>query len=234
MQEFTDSMSNIIKYNSSVDRGTGSRYARKPQSIAVAVSGGTDSLALACLAHQWSQNSSHNVSALIIDHGIRPESLLEARFAAETLFQNGFAQVAVCSVRWDSCDTQQGRPRKHLPFRIHTLVITSPRDSADAFNQLAGQTSTGSGKVSISHDMARQARLAAFREGLDRLQADAVMLGHHAGDQAETVLLRMGRRSRLRGLGGMEASTSLPAPRAGAGAGTGSGAAAGAGTEGVK
>src|SRR4051812_38761785 len=53
--------------------------------LAVAVSGGRDSLALALLAHDWAVVREGRVLALIVDHGLRPESGIEARATLELL-----------------------------------------------------------------------------------------------------------------------------------------------------
>jgi tRNA(Ile)-lysidine synthase len=50
--------------------------------IAVAVSGGPDSMALCALAHDWARARGGRVEALIVDHGLRPESTDEARRVA--------------------------------------------------------------------------------------------------------------------------------------------------------
>ena len=47
--------------------------------IAVAVSGGADSLCLTLLLHQWCVAFSHPFVALTVDHGLRPESPAEAQ-----------------------------------------------------------------------------------------------------------------------------------------------------------
>ncbi len=47
--------------------------------IAVAVSGGRDSMALCLLAHEWAKRYGGRISALTVDHQLRPESALEAR-----------------------------------------------------------------------------------------------------------------------------------------------------------
>ena len=46
--------------------------------IAVAVSGGGDSMALALLADAWARARGRRLTALTIDHGLRPESKMEA------------------------------------------------------------------------------------------------------------------------------------------------------------
>lgn len=53
--------------------------------LAVAVSGGRDSLALAVLAHEWSGARQGRLLALVVDHGLRPESAREARATGERL-----------------------------------------------------------------------------------------------------------------------------------------------------
>lgn len=47
--------------------------------LAVAVSGGSDSMALALLTHHWVSSKGGRVTALVIDHGLRPESRTEAQ-----------------------------------------------------------------------------------------------------------------------------------------------------------
>ncbi len=65
--------------------------------IAVAVSGGADSLALAVLLHDWARPLGGHVTALSVDHGQRPEAAAEARFVARTLKPLGLAQQ---TLRW--------------------------------------------------------------------------------------------------------------------------------------
>ena len=57
--------------------------------VAVAVSGGRDSLALALLAHDWARSRGGRVVGLIVDHGLRAEAADEARSARETLRSQG-------------------------------------------------------------------------------------------------------------------------------------------------
>ncbi len=59
-------------------------FERAPR-LAVAVSGGADSLALACLADDWARARGGRIAALIVDHRLRPDSTAEARAVAAML-----------------------------------------------------------------------------------------------------------------------------------------------------
>lgn len=52
-------------------------FERQPH-LAVAVSGGGDSMALALLAQDWAQRRGGKITALTVDHGLRPEAAAEA------------------------------------------------------------------------------------------------------------------------------------------------------------
>ena len=60
-------------------------FERRP-GLAVAVSGGRDSLALALLARDWVATRGGSLVGLIVDHGLRPESATEAQAAREMLY----------------------------------------------------------------------------------------------------------------------------------------------------
>lgn len=61
-------------------------------------------------------------------------------------------------------------------------------------------------------EAARRVRFEAFRDVAAEVGADAVMLGHHERDQAETVLLHAIRGAGLNGLSGMAGDTVLDVP----------------------
>ena len=137
--------------------------------LAVGVSGGADSFALALLAHDWARARGGSVTGLIVDHGLRPESAAEAALAAARLQAAGIPA--------------------HL-LRLHGLAP--------------------------GHALAARAR-AARHAALEAACAEAgilhLLLGHHAGDQAETIALRLLDRSGPAGLAGMAALVETAAVR---------------------
>jgi len=66
IEEFSEALKSIITDDN------------KPLKIAIAVSGGGDSMALAILAHEWVKINGGELIALTIDHGLRIESSAEA------------------------------------------------------------------------------------------------------------------------------------------------------------
>lgn len=67
-----------------------SGFEKKPR-LAVAVSGGADSLALALCAQQWVQQQGGSVTALVVDHGLRPEAATEAKHVEQWLSAGGIS-----------------------------------------------------------------------------------------------------------------------------------------------
>ncbi len=128
--------------------------------VAVAVSGGADSLCLAWLAARWGRPL-----GLIVDHGLRMESAAEAAMARDRLA--GFGVVS------------------------QVLTLRVPHGPG-----LAAR--------------ARAARYGALAQAVAELGLSDLLVGHHAGDQAETVLMRAARSSGPLGLSGMSAIVEGP------------------------
>ena len=59
--------------------------------VAVAVSGGPDSMALVLLASAWASMRGIGLDALTVDHGLRPESAAEARRVAGWMAARGIS-----------------------------------------------------------------------------------------------------------------------------------------------
>jgi tRNA(Ile)-lysidine synthase len=132
--------------------------------IAVAVSGGADSMALALLCHHWANAQGGRVFALSVDHRLRPESAAELRQVKRWLALHGIAHV---SLAWN----RVRRPASAL------------------------------------QKQARAARYALMTAWCRRRGALHLALAHHAGDQAETVLMRLARGG-IDGLAGISAIAS--------------------------
>lgn len=64
--------------------------------LAVAVSGGADSMALALLAADWARARGGRITALTVDHGLRPEAATEAMQVAAWLGARGIIQHTLC------------------------------------------------------------------------------------------------------------------------------------------
>ncbi len=69
--------------------------------LAVAVSGGPDSLALALLLHER-----HDIVAISVDHGLRPEAVFEVKTVAEIMHKCGIPHIAL---KW-----QETKPESNI------------------------------------------------------------------------------------------------------------------------
>ena len=73
--------------------------------LGLAVSGGSDSLALALLAHRWAKQHGIRLLAFTVDHGLRPESASEATQVAQWLAPYGIAHT---TLRWEYSSPLRG------------------------------------------------------------------------------------------------------------------------------
>jgi tRNA(Ile)-lysidine synthase len=108
---------------------------------------------------------------------------------------------------------------EHWPGQIHAIHIHHGLQAAASdFVRVCKSTCAGLGMplhvvhVDASHisgespeDAARRARYAALGEAASRLSLKGILLGQHADDQVETVLLALSRGAGLPGLAGMAA-----------------------------
>lgn len=79
-------------------------FERNPH-IALALSGGADSLALMFLLARWADQVNGRISALIVDHGLRPESATEAQQVAAWAAEAG---VLPHILRWSGDKPSSG------------------------------------------------------------------------------------------------------------------------------
>ena len=134
--------------------------------VAVAVSGGPDSLALTLLLADWAAARGGRILAVTVDHGLRPEASDEARWVGDLLAGRGIDHRIV---GW-----QGDRPAR----------VRQQHARAERYRRL---------------------RAVCAEAGILHLA-----LGHHRGDQAETVLLRVRGQSGPDGLAGMADQRELP------------------------
>lgn len=132
--------------------------------LALAVSGGPDSLALLRLAQAALPD---RIAAATVDHGLRAESAAEAAHVG-----------AVCA-------------RLGVPHAVLTVALAEGNIQAEA----------------------RAARYAALAEWMERDGLAALATAHHADDQAETLVMRLGRGSGVAGLAGVRARAAVPGTR---------------------
>jgi tRNA(Ile)-lysidine synthase len=90
---------------------------RDQRHIALAVSGGSDSMALLRLADQWS-NKTVKISVLTVDHGLRPEAAAEAAKVAEWSVGLGLEHH---TLRWEGVKSNTGLQAKARAARYDLL-----------------------------------------------------------------------------------------------------------------
>ncbi len=127
--------------------------------VAVALSGGADSMALTLLARAWVQERSGTLLAVTVDHGLRPESAAEAGRVGSWM---GALGITHRILRWEGPRPETGLQAAARTARYELLERCCAEDG-------------------VLH----------------------LLVGHNAGDQAETVLMRLAAGSGLRGLAGM-------------------------------
>jgi tRNA(Ile)-lysidine synthase len=142
-------------------------FETKPM-LAVAVSGGRDSLALALLANDWARDREGRILCLIVDHGLRTASAGEAAATAALLVERGIAAEVL---RWSGRKPTSGlqdaarTARYRLLFEaccrhgiLHLLVGHHADDQAETLAMRAARDSGPDG-------LAGMAALVEHRDG---------------------------------------------------------------------
>lgn len=131
--------------------------------VLIALSGGSDSVALLHLLHTVAPSLQLTLFAAHLDHAIRPQSGDDADFVR-----------SLCS-------------ELQIPLRCARVDVPA----------LAAQ-----GKIGLE-EAGRLARQTFLAQEAERLGCTTIALGHHRGDQAETLLHHLGRGCGLHGLAAM-------------------------------
>ncbi|WP_425066541.1 tRNA lysidine(34) synthetase TilS [Reyranella sp.] len=128
--------------------------------LAVAVSGGRDSLSLALLAQEWAAGRGGRVVALIVDHGLRPAAAQEALTTAGVLQRCGIESVLL---HWTGDKPQAGlqeaaRAARYRLLReacrergiLHLLVAHHADDQAETIAMRAARASGADGLAGMA------------------------------------------------------------------------------------
>ena len=84
----------------------------KPQRLGVAVSGGSDSMALLDLMHWQAREKGFEIRAVTVDHGLRREAKDEIAAVAEVCKTEGIRHVVLAWEGWDGTGNLQAKARK--------------------------------------------------------------------------------------------------------------------------
>ncbi|MFO1160523.1 MAG: tRNA lysidine(34) synthetase TilS [Reyranellaceae bacterium] len=128
--------------------------------LAVAVSGGRDSLALALLAHDWARTRGGSIVALIVDHGLRVEAADEATATSDRLALFGIEGTVL---RWSGAKPRTGlqeaaRAARYRLLRaecqrrgiLHLLVAHHADDQAETVAMRAARQSGADGLAGMA------------------------------------------------------------------------------------
>jgi tRNA(Ile)-lysidine synthase len=188
--------------------------------LAVAVSGGRDSLCLAVLAHAWAAARGGAVVGLIVDHGLRASSAEEAEVAHRLLAGHGIdAEI----LRWPGDKPRHGIQEEARAARydllleacrrrgiLHLLVAHHAGDQAETVAMRAARRSGPDGLAGMAA-LAEQRNARVLRPLLtvprDRLTATLVACGIVWFDDPSNTDPRF-ERARLRA-GGAPASVDV-------------------------
>ncbi|VEI13651.1 tRNA lysidine(34) synthetase TilS [Trueperella bialowiezensis] len=157
--------------------------------VLLAVSGGSDSMALTKVA-MWAARGRIEVFSATIDHGLRPESEAEA-LAVDNYLQRVVDQSIITRVKPEGGDGPEGNARAARYARLAEIaraagkMIASRHAGWDPRGLLEQWTAWPDAPI-------------------------PVLLGHTSDDQAETVLMGLGRGSGARSIAGMRQIDSLP------------------------
>lgn len=82
-----------------------------PEKLGVAVSGGSDSMALMHLVAHWAGDNRSRITILTVDHGLRPEAAAEAQYVKSCALTLGFTHKTLLWRGWDGQGNTQNAAR---------------------------------------------------------------------------------------------------------------------------
>jgi tRNA(Ile)-lysidine synthase len=181
--------------------------------VLVACSGGADSLALAAAVAFEAPRCGVEAGGVTVDHGLQPGSADQARRVAETLRGLGLDPVEILPVEVAGTGPAEGPgggPGAWLggalgggPGAWLGGALGGGPDAGLGGAQAVGPGVQGGALGGGLEAAARRARYPAMERLAAQAGAAWVLLGHTLDDQAETVLLGLGRGSGPRSIAGM-------------------------------
>ena len=159
----------------------------RPPRLAVAVSGGADSMALALLARRWVAERGGDCVALTVDHGLRPAAANEAAQVGAWLAAHGIAHA---TIRWDGPKPRTGiqQAARDARYRlllaecrrrgiIHLLVAHHRDDQAETVRLRAERGSGPDGLAAMASGIAASsARLLRPLLAVPRARLEATLI----------------------------------------------------------
>lgn len=161
------------------------------QPLIIAVSGGVDSLSLLHALVDTVPHARPQLTAVTFDHGLRPESRQEA-VAVEAIIKKWGVRAY----------------RERLPIKE---ARQSARDEIELVDTAAESPPAAKSPPSVE-TIARQLRYERLAALAAKFGSSAVLVGHHADDQVESILMHIIRGSGLHGLVGMRPVGEWPIP----------------------
>ena len=111
----------VKKIQAVFNRAMSSFNVRKSDRIAVAVSGGSDSMALCFLTHQYVKENGGEMVALIVDHGLRSCSAEQAEITKDRLSKQG---IRCRLLKWEGEKPRHGIEQAAREARYRLLTDT--------------------------------------------------------------------------------------------------------------
>jgi len=191
--------------------------------LAVGVSGGADSLALVLLADIWVRERGGSVLALTVDHGLRPESAMEAARVGQWMAARGIAHAVL---RWEGEKPGTGlqdaaRQARHRLLRrrcqeegiLHLALAHQLEDQAETLLLRLGMGSGVDGLAAMA-PVREVAEVRLLRPLLDlprsRLEATCRAFGQPWLDDPSNLALRFARGRLRAGREALEAAGLTP------------------------
>ena len=207
-------------------------FAHHTPRLAVAVSGGADSMALALLAHEWATSRGGHITTLTVDHCLRPESTAEAQQVAKWMGESGIQHHILTPHHADISNNLQEAARAwrydalaeycRAHGILHCLIAHHAGDQREtvALHTARGETSDGASGMALVRNY-RGVRFLRPLLGIEKENLKKFLHDHAAQwvedpSNANTDFARVRMRQQLAGDAAQSAALSTQAMEEGA------------------